>query len=168
MPTSRTNRRATWQVTASARSRAEAAHARTVTGGRTADLQVLHQHPGCPIDGRGVRLRREFESLDLNDVIKDLMLDEGDSKDWWPADFGTTGAVHPDGVAPRRQRTASATAAAAPGSGSSASRRSTAGRTMRARQGRRLLWPISGNTAKIILGRPYGFSPATSPSSRWA
>ena len=97
------------------------------------NLQVLHQHSALsnPM-GEAFDYAKEFKSLDLNAVIKDLHALMTDSQDWWPADFGHYGrAVHSDGVAQSQARTASATAAAAPVPASSASRRSTAGRTTR-------------------------------------
>ncbi len=45
---------------------------------------------------------KEFKSLDLNAVIKDLHALMTTSQDWWPADFGHYGgAFHSDGVAQR-------------------------------------------------------------------
>ena len=36
---------------------------------------------------------KEFESLDLNAVVKDLTPSMTDSQDWWPADFGHYGGL---------------------------------------------------------------------------
>jgi catalase-peroxidase len=36
---------------------------------------------------------KEFKSLDLGAVIKDLNALMPDSQDWWPADFGRYGAL---------------------------------------------------------------------------
>src|SRR5881392_2040025 len=58
------------------------------------NLQVLHQHSGVanPM-GEVFDYAREFESLDLNAVIKDLHALMTDSQDWWPADFGHYGGL---------------------------------------------------------------------------
>ena len=65
------------------------------------NLKVLHQHSDLsdPM-GKEFDYAKEFKSLDLNAVIKDLHALMTDSQDWWPADFGHYGgAVHPHGVA---------------------------------------------------------------------
>jgi catalase-peroxidase len=56
------------------------------------DLQVLHQHSNLsnPM-GEAFDYAKEFKSLDLNAVIKDLHALMTDSQDWWPADFGHYG-----------------------------------------------------------------------------
>src|SRR6266478_3770683 len=58
------------------------------------NLQVLHQHSSVsnPM-GEAFDYAREFESLDLNAVIKDLHALMTDSQDWWPADFGHYGGL---------------------------------------------------------------------------
>jgi catalase-peroxidase len=58
------------------------------------DLSVLHQHStkSNPMDG-AFDYAKEFESLDLNAVIKDLHALMTDSQDWWPADFGHYGGL---------------------------------------------------------------------------
>ena len=58
------------------------------------DLQVLHQHSGLsdPM-GEEFDYAKEFKSLDLNAVIKDLHALMTDSQDWWPADFGHYGGL---------------------------------------------------------------------------
>ena len=58
------------------------------------DLQVLHQHSTLsnPM-GEAFDYAKEFESLDLNAVIKDLHALMTDSQDWWPADFGHYGGL---------------------------------------------------------------------------
>ena len=55
-------------------------------------LQVLHQHSNLsdPM-GEAFDYAKEFQSLDLNAVIKDLHALMTDSQDWWPADFGHYG-----------------------------------------------------------------------------
>src|SRR5580704_4496653 len=58
------------------------------------DLQVLHQHSTLsnPM-GEAFDYAQEFNSLDLNAVIKDLHALMTDSQDWWPADFGHYGGL---------------------------------------------------------------------------
>ena len=56
------------------------------------NLQVLHQHSTLsnPM-GEAFDYVKEFKSLDLNAVIKDLNALMTDSQEWWPADFGHYG-----------------------------------------------------------------------------
>jgi catalase-peroxidase len=58
------------------------------------DLGILHQHSTLsnPM-GEGFDYAKEFKSLDLNAVIKDLHALMKDSQDWWPADFGHYGGL---------------------------------------------------------------------------
>ena len=58
------------------------------------DLGVLHQHSAKsdPM-GEAFDYAKEFKSLDLNAVIKDLHALMTDSQDWWPADFGHYGGL---------------------------------------------------------------------------
>src|ERR1700704_3319828 len=58
------------------------------------NLQVLHQHSTLsnPM-GEEFDYAKEFKSLDLNAVIKDLHALMTDSQDWWPADFGHYGGL---------------------------------------------------------------------------
>jgi catalase-peroxidase len=58
------------------------------------DLGILHQQSKLsdPM-GEGFDYAKEFKSLDLNAVIKDLDALMTDSKDWWPADFGHYGPL---------------------------------------------------------------------------
>jgi catalase-peroxidase len=58
------------------------------------DLKVLHQHSALsdPMHGK-FDYAKEFKSLDLNAVIKDLHALMTDSQDWWPADFGHYGGM---------------------------------------------------------------------------
>ena len=58
------------------------------------NLQVLHQHSNLsnPM-GEEFDYAREFNTLDLNAVIKDLHALMTDSQDWWPADFGHYGGL---------------------------------------------------------------------------
>ncbi|HTY67748.1 MAG TPA: catalase/peroxidase HPI [Alphaproteobacteria bacterium] len=58
------------------------------------NLQVLHQHSSKsdPMGG-AFDYAREFKSLDLKAVIKDLRALMTDSQDWWPADYGHYGPL---------------------------------------------------------------------------
>jgi catalase-peroxidase len=55
-------------------------------------LNILHQHSSLsdPM-GEQFNYAKEFKSLDLNAVIKDLTALMTDSQDWWPADYGHYG-----------------------------------------------------------------------------
>jgi catalase-peroxidase len=58
------------------------------------DLRVLHQHsPLSDPMGEEFDYAKEFKSLDLNAVVKDLHALMTDSQDWWPADFGHYGGL---------------------------------------------------------------------------
>ncbi|HVA95034.1 MAG TPA: catalase/peroxidase HPI [Candidatus Dormibacteraeota bacterium] len=58
------------------------------------NLNILHQHSPLsdPMDEK-FDYAKEFKSLDLNAVIKDLHALMTDSQDWWPADFGHYGPL---------------------------------------------------------------------------
>src|SRR5262245_8917094 len=58
------------------------------------DLQVLHQHSSLsdPM-GEEFDYAKEFKSLDLKALVKDLHAVMTDSQDWWPADFGHYGPL---------------------------------------------------------------------------
>jgi len=58
------------------------------------DVQILHQHSTLsnPM-GEEFDYAKEFNSLDLHAVIKDLHALMTDSQDWWPADFGHYGGL---------------------------------------------------------------------------
>jgi catalase-peroxidase len=58
------------------------------------NLHVLHQHSALsdPM-GEAFDYAKEFKSLDINAVIKDLHALMTDSQDWWPADFGHYGPL---------------------------------------------------------------------------
>src|SRR3974390_2642422 len=58
------------------------------------NLQVLHQHSTLsnPM-GEAFDYAKEFKSLDLNAVVRDLHALMTDSQDWWPADFGHYGGL---------------------------------------------------------------------------
>jgi len=56
------------------------------------NLKILHQH--CPLTnpmGAAFNYAKEFKSLDLNAVIKDLRALMTASQEWWPADYGHYG-----------------------------------------------------------------------------
>jgi catalase-peroxidase len=57
-------------------------------------LQVLHQHSSLsnPM-GEAFDYAKEFKSLDLDALIKDLHTLMTDSQEWWPADFGHYGGL---------------------------------------------------------------------------
>jgi len=58
------------------------------------NLKVLHQHsPLADPMGKQFNYAKEFKSLDLNAVIKDLNALMTDSQEWWPADFGHYGGL---------------------------------------------------------------------------
>jgi len=58
------------------------------------NLKILNQHsPLCDPMGEKFDYAKEFKSLDLNAVIKDLHALMTDSQDWWPADFGHYGPL---------------------------------------------------------------------------
>ncbi len=58
------------------------------------NLSVLHQHSTLsnPM-GEAFDYAKEFKSLDLNAVTKDLHALMTDSKEWWPADYGHYGPL---------------------------------------------------------------------------
>jgi len=58
------------------------------------NIDVLH-HNSAKSDpmGKAFNYAKEFKSLDLNAVIKDLNALMTDSQDWWPADFGHYGGL---------------------------------------------------------------------------
>ena len=58
------------------------------------DLRVLHHHSGLanPM-GEAFDYAKEFKSLDLHAVIKDLHAVMTDSQEWWPADYGHYGPL---------------------------------------------------------------------------
>src|SRR5678815_5624603 len=58
------------------------------------DISVLHRNSSLsdPM-GNEFDYAKEFESLDLDAVIKDLHVLMTESQDWWPADFGHYGGL---------------------------------------------------------------------------
>src|SRR3954464_9140232 len=58
------------------------------------DIQVLHRNsPSSDPMGEAFDYAKEFKSLDLNAVIKDLHALMTDSQEWWPADCGHYGGL---------------------------------------------------------------------------
>ena len=58
------------------------------------DIGVLHaKTPSADPMGEAFDYAKEFKSLDLDAVIKDLHALMRDSQDWWPADFGHYGGL---------------------------------------------------------------------------
>src|ERR1700687_5072607 len=56
------------------------------------DIGVLHaKSPSADPLGPAFDYAKEFESLDLDAVIKDLHALMTDSQEWWPGDFGHYG-----------------------------------------------------------------------------
>ena len=58
------------------------------------NLNILHQHSSLsnPMD-KNFNYAKEFNSLDLNAVVKDLHALMTSSQEWWPADFGHYGGL---------------------------------------------------------------------------
>lgn len=57
-------------------------------------LEILHQHsPASDPMGEGFDYAKEFKTLDLDAVVKDLHVLMTDSQDWWPADWGHYGGL---------------------------------------------------------------------------
>ena len=57
-------------------------------------LNLHHLHQNSPLSnpmGKAFNYAKEFESLDLDAVVKDLHALMTDSQDWWPADYGHYG-----------------------------------------------------------------------------
>ncbi|WP_116203457.1 catalase/peroxidase HPI [Amycolatopsis circi] len=58
------------------------------------NLKILRKHPAVadPMDD-GFDYAKEFQSLDLDEVARDVDAVLTDSQDWWPADFGNYGPL---------------------------------------------------------------------------
>ncbi|WP_374548010.1 catalase/peroxidase HPI, partial [Rhodoblastus sp.] len=58
------------------------------------NLKILHQHSSLsdPM-GEAFDYAKEFKTLDLDAVVKDLHALMTDSQDWWPADYGHYGGL---------------------------------------------------------------------------
>src|SRR5476649_1632735 len=60
----------------------------------TLNLSILHQHsPRSNPMGQAFDYAKEFETLDLDAVVKDLEALMTNSQEWWPADFGHYGGL---------------------------------------------------------------------------
>src|SRR5213595_1597330 len=58
------------------------------------NLEILHQHsPLSDPMGKGFNYAKEFKSLDLKAVKKDIEAVMTKSQDWWPSDFGHYGPL---------------------------------------------------------------------------
>ena len=58
------------------------------------NLNILHEHsPLSDPMGKEFNYAKEFKSLDLDAVVKDLHALMTDSQEWWPADFGHYGPL---------------------------------------------------------------------------
>jgi catalase-peroxidase len=58
------------------------------------NIDMLHRNSSLPDPmGRDFDYAKEFKTLDLNAVIKDLTALMTQSQDWWPADFGHYGGL---------------------------------------------------------------------------
>jgi catalase-peroxidase len=70
------------------------AHANRDWWPKQLDLGILHQQSSLsdPM-GEAFDYAKEFKSLDLNAVVKDLHALMTDSQEWWPADFGHYGPL---------------------------------------------------------------------------
>jgi len=133
-------------------------------------LAVLQQHSNLsdPM-GEAFDYAKEFKTLDLDALIKDLRALMTDSQDWWPADFG-----HYGGLFIRMAWHSAGTYRLYDGRGG-------AGRgqqrfaplnswpdNVNLDKARRLLWPIKQKYGRKISWADLMILTATSPSSRWA
>ncbi len=58
------------------------------------NVNILHQHsPKSDPMGKKFNYAKEFKTLDLSAVVKDLHALMTDSQEWWPADFGHYGPL---------------------------------------------------------------------------
>jgi catalase-peroxidase len=75
-------------------SQGTAAHTNRDWWPKQLSLEILHQHSALsnPMD-KEFDYAKEFKSLDLHAVVRDLHALMTDSQDWWPADFGHYGGL---------------------------------------------------------------------------
>ncbi len=135
------------------------------------DLHVLHQHSDLsdPM-GESFDYAKEFESLDLDALVRDLHALMTDSQDWWPADFGHYGpffirmAWHSAGT----YRVGDGRGGGGRGTAALRAAQQLAGQ----REPRQGAAPAVADQAEVrpqdLLGRPDDPRRATSRSSRWA
>jgi catalase-peroxidase len=73
---------------------AQLAHSNRDWWPKQLDVQVLHRNSNLsdPM-GKEFDYAKEFKTLDLNAVVKDLHALMTESQDWWPADFGHYGGL---------------------------------------------------------------------------
>ena len=81
-------------VTGDARRHTAGASANATWWPNQLNLHILHQHSSLsnPM-GEAFDYAAEFQSLDLDALVKDLHALMTDSQDWWPADYGHYGPL---------------------------------------------------------------------------
>ena len=149
-----------------------AAGVRTATGGRPRWTSTsLHRNSSLsdPM-GEDFDYAKEFKSLDLMALIKDLRALMTDSQDWWPADFGHYGGLmirlawHAAGT----YRITDGRGGAGGGTAALRAAQQLAGQREPRQGAPPAVARSSRSTAARSPGRTSWSSPATSPSNRWA